>query len=297
MISKKEIQKLEGVLYLHALSKSNSKREVADKLGISVDTLNKYISDLESELKTIFFTSIGRGTTVTPEGERLLKMSEQIIKLVKSLSIFEDMANNCKGTVRLSMPDTIACYLGTANMVDFYRQFPDINVETQIQNKLPDMYNLEADIALSFEPPWEEDLVLVAAKDVPCALYASESYIEKYGMPKDYNDLVENHRICNKDDSEYYIPGWRDVLEAAPHVVCRNNSVFSFRAAVENGIGIGVCFKYFGETNLVKIKTIHNFDTHFKIFLVAHKDTKDVPRIRAMLEYLKNLFQNIHEDY
>ncbi|MDY4842096.1 MAG: LysR family transcriptional regulator [Alphaproteobacteria bacterium] len=109
---------MEGVLYLHALSKSNSKREVADKLGISVDTLNKYISDLESELKTIFFTSSGRGTTVTPEGERLLKMSEQIIKLVKSLSIFEDMANNCKGTVRLSMPDTIACYLGMVNMVN-----------------------------------------------------------------------------------------------------------------------------------------------------------------------------------
>lgn len=54
MINKKDISKLESLLYLYAFSKHGSKRAVAEKLGASVDTVNKYISDLQAETKTYF---------------------------------------------------------------------------------------------------------------------------------------------------------------------------------------------------------------------------------------------------
>lgn len=88
MISKKDISKLEGLLYLYALSKSKSKREVAEKLGTSVDTVNKYISDLESELKTYFLMSSGRGTVITPEGERILSVSKEIVRALRSIDLY-----------------------------------------------------------------------------------------------------------------------------------------------------------------------------------------------------------------
>ena len=79
MINKKDISKLESLLYLYAFSKHGSKRAVAEKLGASVDTVNKYISDLQAETKTYFLKSNGRGTFITPEGKRVLKVAENIV--------------------------------------------------------------------------------------------------------------------------------------------------------------------------------------------------------------------------
>lgn len=64
MINKKDILKLESLLYLYAFSKHGSKRAVAEKLGVSVGTVNKYISDLQAETKTYFLKSNGRGPSL-----------------------------------------------------------------------------------------------------------------------------------------------------------------------------------------------------------------------------------------
>ncbi len=53
MISKKDISKLEGLLVLVAVAEHNSKKKVAEALGLSVDTLNKYVAELG---KTYFHT-------------------------------------------------------------------------------------------------------------------------------------------------------------------------------------------------------------------------------------------------
>lgn len=54
MFSKKEMATFNALYYLYAISQSNSKREVADLLGTSVDTINKYISDIEVFSRSTF---------------------------------------------------------------------------------------------------------------------------------------------------------------------------------------------------------------------------------------------------
>ena len=110
MISKKDISKLEGLLYLYAVSKTNSKREVAGKLGTSVDTVSKYLADLENELKTYLLVSNGRGTVITPEGERILDAANDIVRVMRSIGDTEAAAEDdvYNGIVKISMPDSVA---------------------------------------------------------------------------------------------------------------------------------------------------------------------------------------------
>lgn len=296
MINKKEISKLEGLLYLYALSKSGSKREVAEKLCTSVDTFNKYISDLEDDLKTKFLKSSGRGTVITPEGERILQVSDTIVKALRSLDDYASMAASCRGIVRLGMPDAIADYLGTDGLFDFFENYPEIHVENNIANKMPNMNTLEADICIDFLPPGGSDLVLVAAKKIKCGLFAAPKYIEKYGLPADMDDLILNHRICDKDNHELYITGWKDVKDRARHLIYVTNSIFSLRAVLQSGLGIGISsFPYARAGKLVHIAK-PDFDFCIPIYLMAHKDTKDMPRIRVVLDYIKNLFELSDQD-
>lgn len=291
MLTKKEILKLEGLLYLYALSKASSKREVCRNLGISADTLNKYLDFLEQELGTRFFNSGGRGTSLTPEGYQLIKQSENIIRTIRSIGNYENEASAYKGTIRLCMTDAIADYFGPDNIFEFMQRFPDTNLETTITNKLPNMETLEADIFIGYQPHTDPDTVIIAHKQVCCRLFAAKRYLSLYGMPKNMDDMLENHRICDKHEHTVYVPQWKDIISKAKHVVYRTNSIFQFRHYLNEGVGIGICPTIYGNNKLYPITSV-DFEFDIDVFLMAHKDTKDMPRIRVMLDYLKELLEN-----
>lgn len=287
MITKREIQRLEGLLYLYALSKAKSKRKVAELLGTSVDTVNKYIADLEADMMTCFLKSNGRGTMITPEGKRILKISEDIVKAVRSMGDYADTAAAYSGIVRLATTDAISEFLGVDCLQEFFQLYPNINIESLIGNDLPNMDILEADVGICYDPPESPDLVLISVKSVRWGIFAAQSYIDKYGRPKDIKDMIEHHRICDKDNHERYVGKWKEIIDAA-NVVYRTNSIYSLRGALEAGLGVGICPYIFGESKLVHLHEI-DIDFDITLYMIAHKDTKDMPRIRALIDFLKKL--------
>lgn len=286
MLSKKEMAAFNALYYLYAISINHSKREVADLLGTSVDTINKYISDLEYELGVTLLNSNGRGTALTPEGIFYVKAAENIVNALRRLTTGERYSPADSQTIKISMPDTISCDFGEKSIKTFMEKHPDINIITEIE----DCPDVKADICLSVERPKDDSWVSVAEKNIFCGLYASRLYLKKHGMPKDYGDLINSHRICSRNSSENFIPGWGEVLRTSPFVVLRHNSVFAHYSAIKNGIGIGICSQNYACNDLVKIKTVTDFDTTYKIYLSARKDVMDTPQIKAFLEFSKGFF-------
>lgn len=186
MISKRDILKIESLLFLQAISEAGSKREVAGQLGTSVDTLNKYLSEFETEMKTKFLISNGRGTVITPEGKRMLDIAQDVVRAVRSMDDYAEEADAYSGVVRLAMPDAIADYIGMREVGEFIRKYPDLSFENNITNEMPDIGALEADICINYEPLSHPDAVTVATKEIGCGLFASPKYIEEHGTPPRY---------------------------------------------------------------------------------------------------------------
>ncbi len=291
MISKRDIYKLNGLLYLYALSKTGSKREVGDCLGVSVDTVNKYLGDLETEMKTRFFMSSGRGTVLTPEGQRVMKVADEVYDAVRKLDNYEQMASAFAGIVRVWMPDAIAQFLGTEALADFLEQYPSIRLHSIISNDMPDVSALEVDICIGYEVPDNSDLVVIHEQKIRGGLFASEGYLETYGYPKNMEDLLENHRICYKECSDYLADECGNLFVRAKNVVYKTTSISSLRIALKSGIGIGVCPLYWGREHLVHLSRL-NFNFDVKIYLMVHKDIKDMPRIRVALDFLIQLMKS-----
>ena len=292
MISKKDIYKLNGLLYLHALSKAGSKREVSETLGVSVDTVNKYLRDLESEMKTCFFMSSGRGTILTPEGQRVMKIADEVCEAIRKLDNYEEMASTYAGIVRLWMPDAISQFLGTEALAAFLEKYPSIRMHSVISNELPDINSLEADICISYGFPASQDMVVMHEQKIRGGLFASEKYLEMYGYPKNLDDLAENHRICYKESNMYLSKECADLFARAKNVVYKTTSISSLRTALKAGVGIGACPLYWGRENLVSLNRL-NFNFDVRLYLMVHKDIKDMPRIRVTLDFLKQLIQNV----
>ena len=50
MLTRKDMNKLVSLLYLLSVSQNASKRKASEKLDTSIDTINKYLGDLEQNL-------------------------------------------------------------------------------------------------------------------------------------------------------------------------------------------------------------------------------------------------------
>src|SRR5260370_8110164 len=58
-----------------------------------------------------------------------------------------------------------------------------------------DVLRLEADVAVQLEEPENYDLKRIKIGRLHVVPFVSPSYVEIYGMPKDMDDLRQNHRV------------------------------------------------------------------------------------------------------
>lgn len=292
MISKKDISKIESLFFLLAVSQNNSKRKVADELGTSVDTLNKYIGDLEQDLGIKLLASNGRGSVVTPDAQKIVKLAKELNQILKALDSYTLDKVEISGIVRLGMTDGINTCMFPENIIDFYDQYPNLNLDVNIYDSKPNLNIFEADVAVTYQVPQGSDLVILNTKSIKCGLYASSKYISRFGMPKNQDDLLENHRLCVKSGHKMYIPGWKDLLRRAKNVCLTTNTLSALIAQIENGAGIGLLPDLSADHNVVRISNV-DYEPTINFYLVVHRDSKDIPRVRALISYMQNVMGNL----
>lgn len=286
MITKKDIFKLESLLYLLSVSQHNSKREASEIMGTSLDTINKYINNLERYVGAKLIASNGRGSILSPEAEKYINLGNDLKRIISMVDFYASEKDNVSGIVRFGIMEGINYSICPLNIMDFYAQYPFLQLEITTYDAIPNLNIFEADIALTYHVPQGCDLVILDTRRAKCGLYASALYIERFGMPKDINDMLENHPLCVKFTQNNYIEGWKEITKKAKRVAVRANTTHSLIAQISSGAGIGVIPVNSAPENLVKIKTV-DFEPVYNYYLTVHKETKDTPRIRAFIDYLR----------
>lgn len=292
MLTKKDLMKLESLLYLLSFSKSGSKRNVAESLGISTDTMNKYISDLEESLGFKLINSNNRGSVLTPQAKEILPLADTLKSIIREIEFIAQSNTEVSGTVRIAIQHGCATPLYKADMQDFYRKYPGIKLDVAISNfsETDNIHDEDFDVIISFVEPTGGDKVIIETKNAVCGFFTSEEYLKEYGMPYDLNDLLNNHRLCLNEQNAKYIEGLKGLVKDMKHIVYMSSSTFSTYIMACRGVGIAVFPLAYDTGNLMNISGIIDNEMvsmNCKMYLIANRNTKDVPKIRAVLDYLK----------
>lgn len=293
MINKRDIHNLRNLMYLYALSKTQNKKSVSDEFGISVDTLNKYITDLESSVNTKLIFSNSRGTIINPEGKMILEIATEIAQKLHFFDSYVQNENQYQGNVRFRTSGPLIEYISSSEFLDFVKLYPNIKVRADITQDLSDFDITETDVALDYFPPKDKDNVVIKTQKVTFGLFASLKYIEEFGCPTDLADLYAHHRLCLKTGQQTKIPCVKELTDHMQHIAFSSDSEMVFRTAMKNGLGIGLCPVAYGLGNLVRLNNL-NFEDDIDIYLFAHKNTKDIPRIRVFINYIKNVLDKVY---
>jgi DNA-binding transcriptional LysR family regulator len=179
----------------HAVAQLGGITSAASELKMGPSTISMSISALENDIGHKLFTRHYRGLRLTSDGEILLNSTKKMLDEFNiALSLMSENVLKTEGNL------TIATSFGIASadwflekLSRFFNEYPDIKLKI-VDYKQEDIDSISADI---FICPFVYNHLDLIQKDIHVVhfkLFASKSYVRKFGMPKTPDDL-DNHRL------------------------------------------------------------------------------------------------------
>ena len=293
MITKKSLQNLNGLLMLSAIAKYQSKRKVAEVTNSSIDTVNKYISNLEQVLGVQLVVNNAKGTYLTSRAELIVEQVENLQLLLDKIYSPLDYDSRYIGSVCVCLPLMVSTALFPCGVTGFCEEYPDIKVISLTTLGSPDYREMGIDFGIVTTLPESlKDFSLLYKKNIECRFFAVPGYLAKYGTPGSLDDLLANHRIINGLQNENYVPGWKELMSKAKNISFSSNSTFAVLEAIRHGVGIGLMPRQFQGGGLVRLDELAG-GLQMPVYLVVNNCTKDIPRVKIVTEYYKAALDRI----
>ncbi|MCF6343084.1 MAG: LysR family transcriptional regulator [Devosiaceae bacterium] len=258
-------------------------------LGISQPTLSRHMDELERSLKITLFERGRNGAKATKSALAIAEHARKIAQNTKELELSATgKSEDLSGTVRISASQIISNYLLPKIITQLMQQQPQIEIELVSTNKVENLSEREADIAVRMVRPNQPSLIAKKINEVKVGAFAHKSYLELNGEP-DIPHNMTGHRFLGYDDNNAIIEGF------AQAGIKIDRSFFQFRCddqvaylqAIFSGAGIGFIPLFIANqhSNLQQISKYLATPT-MPIWLVTHKEVKTNLSIRMVFDFL-----------
>jgi DNA-binding transcriptional LysR family regulator len=165
---------------------------------------------------------------------------------------------------------------------------PEIAIDLVPGDSTTNLLFREADIAVRMYRPTQLDLVTRHLGDMPLAMFAAQSYLDRRDTPQTPADLLA-HDIVGYDENPLIIEGFRNagfpVDRDFFRMRCDDNIVYW--QLIRAGCGIGFAQRNVGRADPLVRELALGFPLPIlPIWLTAHEAMRGTPRIRRVWDLL-----------
>ncbi|TMJ47497.1 MAG: LysR family transcriptional regulator [Alphaproteobacteria bacterium] len=277
------------------VARIGSFRAAAEQLNMSANFLSKRISLLERAYKTTLMTRHVDGIRLTREGLQVLEAAKRMEEASFGLDCTLNQATpSLSGEVRIAVTEGLGTFWLAPRLVEFQRAYPGLLVDLKCEMREADVMRLEADLAVQLEHPDQPDLKRIKIGRLHIMPFVSPSYVEVYGMPKNADDIRQNHRVVLQDAEqtkakemyEKYAAG----REQVGFVAMRNNVSTAHLWSIAKGAGIGWLPTYVPALGDPLIPLDIGVQFQLDIWLTYHPDAKKIARVRQLIDWTVQSF-------
>lgn len=272
--------------YFLAVARKGSIRAAAATLAVNHSTVSRRIDAFEDRANARLFERLPSGYVLTEAGEHILELVERIE--ADAVAVSRRLAgrdSELSGTLRVTLPNTIATRLIMPDLVSFSEEYPEIGLAIDVSLSMADLARREADVAIrvSNDPPGN----LIGRRLVKYArwIYASEEYLAR-------------HDVASASERLEWI-GWNDTVPSPqwvrespyPDAVVRHRvpNTLAHLEAAKNSMGICMLPCFIGDTEptLRRLPPGHA-EPDREIWLLTHEDLRHTARVRRFMDFIAN---------
>ncbi len=280
------------------VSKTLNLSRAAAKLDVDQTTVYRRIRRFEKKLGKKLFKRTAHGYILTSWGEGLTRKSSHLENEMTQIDKFlADDLSDVFGSVNITTTDVIANVVLPPLLAQFYKLYPQLQLDITVCEDFFDMYKREADLAIRSSDSIEPHVNSLKVGRGACAMYAAKSYQKSspgINSPRLYtenNFIIGSEKIAHIKSTKWLRSKIRE-----ENISLRASSMETVYAAVRAGMGIGLlpCVYKGMDNSLVEISgRYHNLGS--PIWLITHKELIGNEKIKICIDFfqkgLREIFQ------
>lgn len=228
--------------YFLAIAETGTLAAAANRLGTSQATVWRRIRSLQNALGVALFAETNSGHVLSAAGLELMAAIGQIEQdLTTVLNRLTSTPISLRGTVRVTAPEFIGSHLIAPQLPDLLNEHPHLTLELLLASPTVNLVERHTDIAILPQQNIPTRFHKASTFELPFGLYASASYVQRYGRPASIDGLSGHCLVDFEESAGHVAPElWHQRSPANLSVTFRSSSPHARLAAVRAGVGLGL---------------------------------------------------------
>jgi len=263
-----------------AVLREGSLSGAARLLGITQPTAGRHLDALEASMNMALFIRTQHGLSPTREALVLRPYAEAMesagAALLRTAAREQD---GVRGTVRITASQVISVEVLPPILAALRAQYREMAIELVASDKMEDLLQRDADIAVRMARPSQAALVARRVGDVVLGCFAHRDYLARRGTPQAPDELVQFDLIGIDQENAFTrsVQAELPFLKREAFALRSDDSLVSL-AAIRAGFGIGICQIGLArrDANLVQLfqqQVRYRLDT----WIAMHEDLRQTP--------------------
>ena len=236
------MSKLSDIAVFVAVVESGSFTAAARKLEQSKAAASKTLTNLEKRLGARLLNRTTRRLSLTEAGAALYnRVGNAMADIEAAESEVMDLSGKPRGRLRVAAP----IYFGNVHLMpvicEFLRQYPEIELELDLDNKIVDLVERQVDVAIRITTLIDSSLVARRLADVRLLTVAAPAYLQRMGTPEKPEDLKDHiglHYALLRAPNEWHFVHNGEAVSVRVRGRLRCNSDDALKHAALDGLGV-----------------------------------------------------------
>ncbi|WP_170786651.1 LysR family transcriptional regulator [Ruegeria lacuscaerulensis] len=277
----------------HAVADAGSLTHAGDKLNLSQSAVSRQIRALEESLDSTLFHRHARGLILTEQGELLFDATSAMSKRLDAAAArIRDSEEEVFGVLRVTTTFGFGTLWLAPRLPKLYEQYPDLNIDLMLEERVLDLPMREADVAIRMKEPSQADLVRKRLMTVQMQLYATQEYLEENGAPEELEEIA-NHRLISQTPSAPQVGASaamvRHLMTYNPRSLLSVNNYFGVLQGVLHNLGIGVLPDYVTQDFPHLVPLLTDIETaDVPVYLAYPEELRHSKRVAAFRDFVQD---------
>jgi DNA-binding transcriptional LysR family regulator len=280
-----------------AIARTGRIGSAAKATGVDGTTMGRRLRRLERRLGATLFEQTREGQILTETGEALLSHVEAMALAAANIGE-EQVAGGLAGTLRISVSEGFGSWFLSRFLAGFAADNPALTIDLVANSGFLSPSKREADLAVTLSRPKAGPVIARKLSDYALRLYASPDYLADAGKPGKPADLARDHRLVGYIPDLLYAPelGYLDEIGPGLRVALRSSSINAQHRLIAAGAGVGVLPCFIGDADPRLICVLPEQRILRSFWLVRHRDTANLTRVRTFTAWLVDCVQRHRRD-
>ena len=277
----------DNLRFFLAIARHRNLATAAKLLHVTQSTVGRRLAVLEAGIGARLLLRVADGYALTLAGQQILANVERMER--EALDVERSVAGHdirLAGIVRVTGSQLVTSHLLAPSLAALHASDRSVLVELVPASSGEAVAVREADVALQLQPFGHQDLVVRKLGAMAFGLYAATAYVQRCGVPTIEDGYAGHQLITLLDDRELSTQAaWLSKHGCRGDVVLRSDSYETQHWATVSGGGLAVLPRFRADAEpALQLLPTDPCVPPADIWLGVHRDNRDVPRVRAVLD-------------